>query len=439
MLAARLPRWLGKRWPAERHPRMRILTISNLYPPLAVGGYETRCAHTMRWLARSHEVVVLTSRKGRRGLAAEANVLRQLPFVPESRAGVLLAPLASWRAARVVRRAIRARRPDLVFVWNSSHVPRASVRAAQAAGVPVAFSLADPWLGAFAQGDLFLRYVVGDARGRRRAWSRLARLIDRLPGLRVDLDTPYPASLVWNSQALRELTDVPACVRPVLERVIHPASENERVFAQIERSPADTPTIAFVGRLESEKAPDVAVRALGLLRDRHQIDARLVMMGGGESGFCRELEGLVARLGLGERVELRGRLAPEGVAAGLARAHAIVVPSRWQEPFGLVCLEAALARVPVVASRSGGMPEMLSAAEEALFFEIDDVDGCAAALAQTLSDPVAAGLRAERAYARVQENSLARYREAYEKFVQDALSAGRAASIQPLRPVLDAG
>lgn len=407
---------------------MRILTISNLYPPAAVGGYETRCAHTMEWLARRHEVVVLTSRRGRGAAPPAADVRRELPFVPESRLGVLIAPLASWRASRVLERALRRHRPDLVFVWNASQIPRSCVRTAQASGVPVAFSLADSWLGAFAQGDLFLRYVAGDVAGRRRAWSRLARLLNRLPGLRVDLDTPYPAALVWNSQALRELSPPPPFVLPCLERVIHPASENERVFAGVERVPAPTPTIAFVGRLEPEKAPDVAVRALALLRERHGFDARLLVIGGGEPAARRELEALIDSLGLRERVQLRGRLGAEGVAAALSQAHAIVVPSRWQEPFGLVCLEAALARVPVIAARSGGMPEMLEDGREALFFEIDDVAACASALAFTLSDPEAASERAERARVRVREYSLDRYRERYERFVEDALAAARGAN-----------
>ncbi|MGH2880679.1 MAG: glycosyltransferase [Solirubrobacteraceae bacterium] len=416
---------------------MRVLTISNLYPPVAVGGYEVRCAHTMRWLARRHEIVVLTSRKGRSTAEPEVNVYRELPFVRESRLGVLIAPLSSWRASRIVKRALRLHRPDLVFVWNASHIPRACVRVAQASGVPVAFSLADSWLGAFVQGDLFLRYVVGDVAGRRDVWSLLVRLFNRLPGLRVDLDTSYPASLVWNSHALRELTELPSLVLPALERVIHPASENEDVFTGFERSPSPTPTIAFVGRLESEKAPDVVVRALAQLRDSHGVDARLVVIGDGEPGVRQELEELIESLGLGDHVELRGRLTPEGVAAALSRAHAIVVPSRWQEPFGLVCLEAALARVPVIAARSGGMPEMLEEGREALFFEIDDAAACASAVASTLSDPAAAGVRAERAHERVREYSLARYRAAYDAFVDDALAAGRSVGEGRLTPVGD--
>jgi glycogen(starch) synthase len=257
-----------------------------------------------------------------------------------------------------------------------------------------------------------------------RLWSILARLVNRLPSLRLELQTPLPVSLTWDSAALRELTSIPPGVLPVLDRVIYPASENEALFAAIERRPPARPTIAFVGRLEPEKAPDLAIRALALLRDRHGIDARLVVMGTGERTVLGELQALIGELSLDGAVELRGQLPVEAVAAGLAEAHAMVIPSRWQEPFGLVCLEAALARVPVVASRSGGMPEMLVPDEQALFFPIDDEHACADALARTLSDRAAAEERVRRAYRRAGDFSLDGYRSAYERFVEDARLAG---------------
>ncbi|HEX4838541.1 MAG TPA: glycosyltransferase [Solirubrobacteraceae bacterium] len=397
--------------------------ISNLYPPVAVGGYETRCAHTVEWLGRRHETLVLTSRRGRRGLPKDPRVSRRLAFLPQNAWGALRAPWASLQAARIVRRTLSVFKPELVFVWNASQIPRAVVWIAQDSGVPVAFSLADPWLGSFVEGDQFLRHLAPGDRGLRRVWAALVRLVNRLAPLRLGLSGSRPAAIVWNSKALRELTAVPSQIVPVLERVIHPASRNEALFEALRRSPAATPTVAFVGRIEWEKAPDVACRAVALMRDRHGVDARLVLVGSGADGERRALRALVRRLAIEDRVELTGPLAPRGVAGVLARAHALVVPSRWQEPFGLVCLEAALARVPVVASFSGGMPEMLVPEREALFFPIDDAEACAAALVRTIQDAQATADRTERAFTRVQGYSLERYRKAYDVFVDDAVHA----------------
>lgn len=402
---------------------MRILVISNLYPPVAVGGYEVRCAHTAEWLARQHDVLVLTSRRGRRGVQREERVLRELPFLTQDARGSLRAPFAALKAARVVRRVLRTHRPDLVFVWNASQIPRAGVRIAHAWGAPVAFSVADPWLDAFAKGDQFLRHLEPGDRGLRRLWGALMRLVNRLPSLRVELDAGLPAALVWNSEALCETTPIPASIEPVLQRVIYPASRNEELFAGVRRAPAPVPTIAFVGRIEWEKAPDVACRAVALLAERHGIEARIELAGTGGATARRELRELVRELGIEDRVRLRGALAPLQVAELLAGAHALVVPSRWQEPFGLVCLEGALARVPVIASLSGGMPEMLLAEREALFFPIDDAAACADALARTLGEPRAREQRVERAFERARTYSLERYRADYDEFVEQTVRA----------------
>jgi glycosyltransferase involved in cell wall biosynthesis len=446
---------------------VRILVVSNLYPPVVVGGYEKRCAHTVQWLARSHEVLVLTSRHGRRAVEREGRVptsghgrrvegrvptsghgrqaqerevrvVRELPFLSHSVAGALRAPLASLQAARTMRRLLREYRPDLVFVWNAAQIPRAVVAIACEAQCAVALSVADPWLSAFVEGDQFLRHLQPGDRGLRRIWAGMLALLNRLPDLRVDLRSPRPVAIAWNSQALREMTAVPPCLEAVRERVIHPASRNEELFAGIERAPAPTPLIAFVGRIESEKAPDVACRAVALLDERHGIQARLVFAGTGTKEALGELRELLGELGIERRVELRGSLDANGVAELLAQAHALVVPSRWQEPFGLVALEGALARVPIVASASGGMPEMLSAEEEALFFAIDDIEGCAAALARTLEDPEATAARVARAHARARTYSLERYRADYEAFVEEALASARSIS-RPQRSTLTGG
>jgi glycosyltransferase involved in cell wall biosynthesis len=408
---------------------MRILVISNLYPPVAVGGYEVRCAHTVEWLARRHEVLVLTSNSRRRGLQADPRVWRELPLLGEGPRGTLRAPFAARRAVRVVGRALRHHRPDLVFVWNASHIPRAVLLAARAWGGPLAFSLADPWLGGFVEGDQFLRYLAASAPrgGVRGLWTRAARLLNRLPGLRLEFETARPASIAWNSEALRRMTPIPPCVAPVLESVIHPASRHEALFSSVERSASAIPTVAFVGRIEWEKAPDVACRAIALLRDFHRLDCRLVIVGGGKPAARRELERLVEELAVGDLVEFRGPLPPEEVAGVLASVHALVVPSRWQEPFGIVCLEAALARVPVVASMSGGMPEMFEPEREALFFPIDDVGACAGAIARTLADRAATEARVRAARVRADAYSLARYREEYDAFVEDAVRAAGSA------------
>ena len=178
-----------------------------------------------------------------------------------------------------------------------------------------------------------------------------------------------------------------------------------------------------IGRVAAHKGPDVAVRATALLAERHGVRARLVVAGAGYDNFVRELTKLAAELGVGDRVELVGPQDAAGLAWLLGSLHAVVVPSVWEEPAGLVAVEAALAKAPVVASAIGGIPEILRDGEEALLCPPGDADAFAAALATTLTEPAATEARVERAFERVQALRVDPYLEAMDDFLAAALQA----------------
>jgi glycosyltransferase involved in cell wall biosynthesis len=402
--------------------RLRILVLSNLFPPAVQGGYELECADVVDHLRTRHEVLVLTSTRG--AGAGESGVARLLPTVPPGGlARSLLAPLDALRAARTARRVLASFRPDLLYVWNAAQIPQAALRVAETTGVPVAYRVCEHWFGDLYRTDRFMRHLYGDEHGARRVWARLMRLCNGAPGLRLDVHAAVPAAVSWNSEALRRLAPAPPTVRTVLERVDHPATRRGEALVGLARRPAPVPTVACIGRVDPVKGTDVAYRALAALRDRHRVDARLVVAGQGDPAFRRRLAALAAELSITAAVEDRGQLDAGGVAALLAEAHALVAPSVWEEPAGLVCVEAALARVPVVASRVGGIPELLHEGEHALLVPPADADACAAALAAALAGGPEVEQRTERAFARAQELRLPRYLERMDAFLADALGA----------------
>jgi len=399
---------------------MRILVISNFYPPAAFGGYERECARVVEHLRRGHQVVVLTSRHSSGETPGDPSVLRMLPYGRGRKLDSLAAPWRSLRAARTTRATLRQFSPDLIFVWNGTQIPQVTVRIAERSQVPLAYRVCEHWFGRLYRADTFLRHLYPGDRGLRRAWAAWVRLVNLCPSLRIEVSTPAPATVSWASDALRALAGPPPTVTPLLERTQLPGIE---IPQRLVREPSPRPSIAFVGRLVEEKAPDLAVRALALLRERFGWDASLEIAGGGSPAYVETLRRLASELGVEAHVELAGNLAPPELAALMARAHAVVVPSRWQEPSGTVVTEAAAAGTPVVASLSGGMPEQLREEEEALFFAIDDVEGCARALARVLDDPAASRARAERARAKAAELSLDRYLAAQDRFVEETMEA----------------
>ena len=97
----------------------------------------------------------------------------------------------------------------------------------------------------------------------------------------------------------------------------------------------------------------------------------------------------------------------------LERAKAFCLPSR-AEPFGIALLEAGAYRLPVVASRVGGIPEIVIHGESGLLVQPDDVDGLAAALDRVMADPDAARGLGERLHRRVANDFP--WKRAYEQY-----------------------
>ena len=86
-------------------------------------------------------------------------------------------------------------------------------------------------------------------------------------------------------------------------------------------------------------------------------------------------------------------------------------------------IEAALARVPVVGSRSGGMPEALEEDAHALFFPIGDAAACADALARVLTDAPETEARTARAFERARQLSLDGYARQAGELLSSAVAS----------------
>jgi N-acetyl-alpha-D-glucosaminyl L-malate synthase BshA len=112
------------------------------------------------------------------------------------------------------------------------------------------------------------------------------------------------------------------------------------------------------------------------------LPARLLMIGDGPERSAAEF--LAMRLGIGSRVDFVGK--QENVNELLALSDLMLMPSEM-ESFGLAALEAMACRVPAVATRVGGVPELIDDGSNGLLYEVGDVDGMAAGALSILSDP----------------------------------------------------
>jgi glycosyltransferase involved in cell wall biosynthesis len=400
---------------------MRILVISNIYPPIVRGGYEVECSYAVESLRHEHEVLVLTSDAGPGQIDAQPGVRRELPYVIAGPRGSLRAPTLARSGVRSARRILTEFEPELVYVWNGTLIPQAVLRDLDRVGAPLAYRVCEHWFGHVYRTDQFMRHLYGDDRGLRRIWAYWPRAVNSLPPLRLELRSKARVGISWNSEFMRSHVPVPPTFIPVHESVTFPVTPQCDFLAEWPRRPFTDPTVAFVGRLTWEKGPEIAIRAVAELRAAHGFDARLVFAGDVKLRAGEELTSLARELGV--RIELCGRLDRVGIAELLGGAHALVMPAMWEEPAPMTCIEGALARVPVVAARTGGIPEMLREGEHALLFPMGDVEACARALADTLTNTTETEARVQRAFTHCKQFSFARYEEANRRFVADTLAA----------------
>ena len=117
----------------------------------------------------------------------------------------------------------------------------------------------------------------------------------------------------------------------------------------------------FVGRLSPEKGVMEMLRAW-----QHLAHIPLRVVGGGP--LQSEVSRLVRESG-SPHIKLLGQLSVEETRTHMQRARFLVFPSRWHEPFGMALLEAAACGIPAIASRIGGIPELVKDDQTGLLFD----------------------------------------------------------------------
>lgn len=127
---------------------------------------------------------------------------------------------------------------------------------------------------------------------------------------------------------------------------------NDKLFRQT--GAARHRDLIFVGRLISEKGADLLLEALTLLQ-RRKLRPSLTIVGDGPQ--FDELQRQTATLGLELQVRFAGAVTGEALVAMLNQHRVLVVPSRWEEPFGIVALEGLACGCVVIASDGGGLPD----------------------------------------------------------------------------------
>ena len=166
--------------------------------------------------------------------------------------------------------------------------------------------------------------------------------------------------------------------------------DGEPLRARLGLAP-EVPLIGFVGRLSPEKAPQVFVRAALMLKAQHP-DARAVFVG--EGPMQPELEAMVQRYGLQEQVRFAGVWQEMPALYGELDA---LVSCSYTEAMPLALMEAMACGLPAVATRVGGVPDIVEHGHTGWLVAPDNFDEIGRCCAQLLADPALRRRMGERA------------------------------------------
>ena len=185
------------------------------------------------------------------------------------------------------------------------------------------------------------------------------------------------------------------------------------------------PTLLLLGRFTHEKGFDTAIKAFHLVKNRG-ITARLVI--GGEGPYRSFLENLVEKLELKNEVQFIGRVDREQVPILLNQASIVIVPSYF-ESFGLIALEAMQMQRPVIASKVGGLQEIVSHEETGLLVPPENPEALCIAIQSLLNHPEKARKLGQQGRLRSKDNftleqNVVQHEQLYKELVQTAKLVG---------------
>jgi glycogen(starch) synthase len=366
---------------------VRILVLTNQYPPHSVGGYALSCHSIVEHFRhRGHSVYVLTSDARlpsvegdpeEMGLGVHRDLylwFRELGREPKMPRFPLRERCKHERRnQRTLWNALTVWRPDVVSVWEMGAMSLTMLTLIERAGIPTVLNLHDYWPQYALKWDPWLR--VFD----QRPWIR--RLASPL---RMETGAPHLSNATVNviSHSLRDKLAADARWRFPEAEVI-PFGINPRLFPVVEPEPRPWNwRLLYVGRLELLKGLRTLALAMRLLPPT----ASLEVVGMGDPAIPALMKEIVGEPAASER--LRFSTCPRSeLVARYRNADVLVFPSEWDEPFGLVPLEAMACGVPVVATGTGGSGEYLRDGENCLLFPPRDSDRLAAAIQRLAGEP----------------------------------------------------
>lgn len=376
---------------------MRVLFLTNFYPPYELGGQGRSCNQVVQALKeRGHTTRVVTSMHGINNKpVCDDEICRCLYLEMDLTPLLHSINFFTQRKKREqhnlksLKAQIRLFEPDIIFIWGMWNFSR-NIPVLAEALMPgrVVYRFAEYWPTLPSQHEFYWRAPA-------QTWyNRLLKGLLKPLALAMLSKEEQPAKL-----SFANVISVSAATRDLLiekgiplnhAKVIHTGLEVEPYLN--EKRPPNLKTkqameLLYVGRISADKGIETAIKAVGHLVYVHGLnDVQFRLAGSGSENYMAYLQQVVIDKGLEDCVKFLGWVPHEEMIRLMTRFDVLIVPSEWPEPFARVVLEGMVSGLAVVATPNGGTAEIVRDGENGLLFETGNSQDLAQKLADLSTD-----------------------------------------------------
>ena len=373
---------------------MRILFLSNFFPPARPGGYTQWCHEVAECLAeRDHTIGVLTSRyEKEKAPANEQNIYRLLHLEGDLAYYKPIHFFTRWKKQHqenlaFLEQTVKAFAPDLIFVWGMWALSKALPALAERR-LPgrVVYYVSDYWPSTLDMHTVYWKSPVrhGSMQLPKRVLSKVAMAMlakEVQPDLKLE-------QVICVSTRVRDLL-VESGLPIQHARIIHGGTDIRR-FIDVRKRVYQSGQLKllYAGQLVYHKGVHTAIEAMaGLVNQRKINQVTLTLIGSGHPDYEKFLRDLVERHQLQDFVTFHKPVSRDQMPAILQQFDVLIFPSIYEEPLARMTQEAMVSGLVVVGTTTGGTKDILRDDETGLTFAPGDSDALAEQITRLVSDP----------------------------------------------------
>ena len=328
---------------------MKILVISNYYPPHYLGGYELACFDTVKFLRqKGHKVSVLTG--DYKSSECENDIYRKLSYIDYKSPSYKNKYNIEEFNYHVTENIIQITKPDIIYIWSLRLISLSPLWAIEKTKIKKIFEIGDFWMKGFLNNNFF---------------SKLKRGIKNLLPFGISKEVSIsPAICISNwmvdimkkQYGSQKIHVVPNGTHISKKRCIY---KDDSIMKYM-----------FCGRIDYSKGLDMAIKALSTLKDNGYSDFEFHIYGDGDNTYLKKCLKMIDVLNLQDQVFYHGKL--NNLVEAYKQNHVLLMPTRIPESFGLVLIEAMSYGVVSIAPDNYGPKEIIEDSKNGILFKQND-------------------------------------------------------------------